>query len=324
MVPQVLVIGATGRLGGHFVDALLEAGHRVTALVRSTSNSDAERRARLQVLQAKGVVLIEGDLQDPAALQQAVDMVEAVVSCVGYGPDHLMIQTGLAQAVSRAKRIRRVMPAQFGIDTRLHARVEQDDVAGRVQQMFLEAGAPATFIHHNGLASDWVASLGQLGLERPPPKSIEVYGTGDGAIAPVAAEDLARHAIRALFDPWAENQNVLIAPPENRMSQRRLIRLWEIQSGAVLHRNPVSEQALEARIAALAAEATDGPQLTRAQLVRAAWIEELGNVRGLPGGLELTALYPDLGYVRTVDYLTRYLLPKGRTPILSWRRIFPG
>ncbi len=61
---NVLVTGATGFVGGHLVDRLLERGDTVTALVRS--------RARAEPLAARGVRLVVGDLADRDALADAV------------------------------------------------------------------------------------------------------------------------------------------------------------------------------------------------------------------------------------------------------------
>ena len=61
----VTVVGATGALGGHIVEALRQRGVRVRAFVRATSD-----RARLQALGVTDFVV--GDLNDPASLQQAL------------------------------------------------------------------------------------------------------------------------------------------------------------------------------------------------------------------------------------------------------------
>lgn len=59
----VTVIGATGTLGGHIVEALLEKGAHVRAMVRATSD-----RTRLETLGVTDFVV--ADLNDPASLQR--------------------------------------------------------------------------------------------------------------------------------------------------------------------------------------------------------------------------------------------------------------
>src|SRR5216110_3631090 len=73
----VLVVGATGDLGGRVVDALLERGKRVRPLVRE--GTDPSRLA------AKGVEIARGDMLDPASLERAMTGSNAVVtSAAGY------------------------------------------------------------------------------------------------------------------------------------------------------------------------------------------------------------------------------------------------
>ena len=73
----VLVVGATGTLGGQIVDALRSRGKRVRALVRSSS--------AIETLRAAGVELVTGDLLDRRSLGAALDGADSVVtSAAGY------------------------------------------------------------------------------------------------------------------------------------------------------------------------------------------------------------------------------------------------
>lgn len=73
----VLVVGATGYLGGQVVDALLGRGKKVRALVRSKSNAGK--------LEAKGVEIARGDMLDVASLISAMNGVAGVIStAAGY------------------------------------------------------------------------------------------------------------------------------------------------------------------------------------------------------------------------------------------------
>ena len=67
---KALVTGATGFLGSHLVERLLEQGHEVRALARETSD--------LTHLKTTGAEIIFGNVEDCESLRHAVDGVEVV------------------------------------------------------------------------------------------------------------------------------------------------------------------------------------------------------------------------------------------------------
>ncbi len=69
--------GGSGFLGGRVVAELVAAGQQVTALVRSSSRTDA--------LESLGAQLVVGSLDPPANLAAALDGVDAVAHCAGGG-----------------------------------------------------------------------------------------------------------------------------------------------------------------------------------------------------------------------------------------------
>ena len=74
---QVLVIGATGHLGGKVVRALLNRNKSVRALVRPGSDASA--------LKKLGVEIVRGDMMDPASLKPAMEGMDALITtAAGY------------------------------------------------------------------------------------------------------------------------------------------------------------------------------------------------------------------------------------------------
>lgn len=73
-----LVIGGTGQLGANLVRALLEHGHQVRVLHRSTSN--------LFTLDGLDIQRVAGDLNDGASLCRACDGMQVVYHVAGYYP----------------------------------------------------------------------------------------------------------------------------------------------------------------------------------------------------------------------------------------------
>jgi len=68
---RILVTGATGFVGSHVVDRLLETGARVRVTVRATSN--------LRWLEGKSIECVEADLRNPEQLRSAVSGTRAVI-----------------------------------------------------------------------------------------------------------------------------------------------------------------------------------------------------------------------------------------------------
>lgn len=89
---KIAVLGATGGLGRHVVRAALAGGHTVHALVRDGSKLEPQQ----------GVVVVQGDLSDAAAVRAALAGTEAVVSCVGVvkGGDPEVFRAGMQHVVS--------------------------------------------------------------------------------------------------------------------------------------------------------------------------------------------------------------------------------
>ena len=72
---RIVIFGATGRTGHHLVAEALSAGYEVRVLVRDASRLPV-RHKRLQI--------VEGDVLDTTAVEQAVSSTDAVLSVLGH------------------------------------------------------------------------------------------------------------------------------------------------------------------------------------------------------------------------------------------------
>lgn len=70
---KIIVFGATGGVGQHFVRMAVNEGHEVTAFVRSPE--------KLQI--KDGIYIVQGDAFDANAVAEAIKGHEAVISCLG-------------------------------------------------------------------------------------------------------------------------------------------------------------------------------------------------------------------------------------------------
>lgn len=71
---HVTVFGASGNIGRHVVNQLLDSGHIVTAYVRNPSKLTATN---------PNLTTVEGGLDDPAGVSRAVTGADAVISALG-------------------------------------------------------------------------------------------------------------------------------------------------------------------------------------------------------------------------------------------------
>lgn len=85
---KVTLFGATGRTGKPVVEQALAAGHQVTALARNPEAVPAQ----------EGLTVVQGDVLDPAAVEQAVAGSDAVVSVLGV-PDRRKPTTLFSEGV---------------------------------------------------------------------------------------------------------------------------------------------------------------------------------------------------------------------------------
>src|ERR1700722_2306632 len=75
---NVLVTGATGKVGSRLVPSLLSAGHHVRILVRRTDDETVRE------LKAKGAETFFGDIMKPESLQEPLDGVDAIVHLAAF------------------------------------------------------------------------------------------------------------------------------------------------------------------------------------------------------------------------------------------------
>jgi len=99
---KILITGATGFVGSHIADRLLEAGHQVRALTRSSSS--------LKWLEGKGIETVGGNLMVAESLRDAVTGIDAVVHVAGvtaarnrqgYFDGNQLSTRGLLEAVKK-------------------------------------------------------------------------------------------------------------------------------------------------------------------------------------------------------------------------------
>ena len=111
MKNSIVVVGATGNLGGRIVTALLTKGANVIAVVRPTSDP-----AKLDELKQKGVTIIQSEMTDAQELVPAFEGAAVVVSAVQGLRDVIVDTQSIVLDAVVAAGVARFIPSDFSSD----------------------------------------------------------------------------------------------------------------------------------------------------------------------------------------------------------------
>jgi uncharacterized protein YbjT (DUF2867 family) len=189
-----LITGATGKTGAPTVQILLEAGHRVRALVHRADQ-------RSEALAAIGAEVVEGDLLDFHAVSSAMSGVSAAYLCYPIVPGLLHATAIFAQAASEAGVEAVVNMSQISArrEAKSHA-AQQHWLAERLldRSAFLTAHLRPTFFAE-WLKWQWVRNDSEGVLPLP---------FGNGRHAPIAARDQSGVIAAILQNPAPHDRQI--------------------------------------------------------------------------------------------------------------------
>ena len=210
--PRVLVLGATGYLGGRLVPRLLNAGYRVRVLSRSAH--------RIRALPWSGrVEIVVGDAGDADAVRDAmhdVDVVYHLVHSMGGGGDFVEVDRRIAKNVARGAAstgVRRIVylgglhPSGARLSRHLASRREVGEILLRsgVPTLVLQAGV----VIGSGSASfEMVRHLTDVLPYMPAPKWVR------NRIQPIAVRDVLHYLLAAARVDPTLNRAVDIGGPD--------------------------------------------------------------------------------------------------------------
>ena len=201
----VLVVGATGDLGGRVVDALLARHKPVRALVREGTDPSA--------LASKGVEIARGDMLDPPSLARAMDGADAVVTtAAGYvrrrkGDSLARVDDlgnrNLVDAAKKAGVSRFVFTSIFACDV---ARDVPHFWQKKLIEDYLEAsGVPFVALRPGAFLGGGSARFFARGLRKGKLMSL---GDPDVAITYIHIDEVARALALAVDEPKAVGKRI--------------------------------------------------------------------------------------------------------------------
>jgi len=228
-----LITGATGNIGGPLAGQLHEQGHPVRVLVR-----DPARAADLPAKIERAV----GDLDNPDDVANAVKGVDAVFLIqVGGGTDQTKV---MIDAVRNAGDTRIVLLSSVG--ARLMPISDNPVIGGALaarEDLMRESGLGVTYLRPNGFASNarwWLDGI-RAGKVVDP--------TGDGRLAVIDPEDVARCAAIVLTEDGHVGKGYTLTGPEALTSREQVATIAEVTGQTIDFQEVTPHEFAQAQIA---------------------------------------------------------------------------
>lgn len=224
---MILVVGATGQLGGLIAQTLLDRGKPVRILVRDASSYDH--------LVKSGAEPVKADLKNPDSLRAACAGIDAVVTTANStargGADTL-------ESVDRAGN-RQLIDAAAAEGVRHFVFVSSIGAGPENPVPLLQAkGEAERRLRHSGMA--WTILQPNMFMDKLPlmvvggpalaGRPVTLVGEGRRRHSMVAMRDVAAYAVAALERQEAVGQTLLIGGPEP-ISWRDMVAAFEQELG---------------------------------------------------------------------------------------------
>lgn len=228
---MILVVGATGMLGGEIVRGLVERGEPVRALVRDVSGETTLRQS--------GAEPVWGDLKDRASLAAACEGATTVIttanSAARGGPDNVetVELEGSRRLVEAAE--------QSGVEHFIFVSAQGEDpdspvpflrAKGLTSQLLRRSGMGYTVLLPDFYMDVWIPLVvfGPVEAGRP----VLIVSGGRRAHYCVAVGDVAGFAVGSVGNDAAVNRDFLIGGPEalswsDIISTFERVNGWEVQ-----------------------------------------------------------------------------------------------
>jgi uncharacterized protein YbjT (DUF2867 family) len=259
---MILVVGATGALGGTICRQLRDKGHRVRGLVRPTSDP-----GKVSDLQSKQVETIVGNLKDRSSLDAACQGIDTIISTVTITASRQPDDT--IQNVDQAGQINLVDAAKAaGVKHFIYVSYSKNlgtdcplTTAKRtVEQYLMASGLTYTILRPSCFMEVWLSPV--VGFDYPNSKAT-IYGSGDAKLSWISLGDVASFAVAALDHPAARNAILELGGPE-ALSPLEAVKIFEETSGKAFEVQHVPVEALQAQ----QAQATDSVEASFAALMQ--------------------------------------------------------
>ena len=232
---MILVVGATGVVGGMISRGLLEEGEDVRVLVRRDSPSSQLVHQGLatsaEELIESGAQPVHGDLRDRASLDAALEGIDTVISTANSAmrggednPESVDLEgnRNLIEAARGAGVEHFVFVSLLGADP------DHPDPfmrgKGQSESALRESGMDYTILAPTAFMEFWPAMV--VGMPALQGRPVVLVGEGRRRHSFVSNRDVAAFAVAAVDHPAARNQHVPIGGPEP-LTWREVVATYE-------------------------------------------------------------------------------------------------
>ena len=215
---MILVVGATGQLGGMITRRLLEDDREVRILVRENSPSEtlaAQGRATSALdLVGLGAQRVYGDLRDRASLDRALRGIDTVVTTANAASRE---SDTFEEVDLRGTRSLIDAAVEAGVEHFVYVSVSDTEIGhpnplidakARNEAHLKESGLTYTILKPGLFMEVWIGAIVGVPLQAGGP--VTLVGAGDRRQAFVSIHDVAAYAVAAVDHPAARNAEILI------------------------------------------------------------------------------------------------------------------
>jgi uncharacterized protein YbjT (DUF2867 family) len=229
---MILVVGATGLVGGEICRRLASEGRPARALVRPAADP-----GKVDTLRAEGAQVVLGDLRDPASLAQACrDATDVILTAssmpFAYVPGvNDIASTDLAGAIDlvnaakAAGTVRRILYVSLSGNMDLEFPLR--DAKRAVENHLRSAGIPFTILRPSYFMEVWLSAA--VGFDAAN-ATATIYGTGDNPVSWISLADVAAFAVAAVDRLSARNATLELGGPA-ALTPHEVIRRFERLAG---------------------------------------------------------------------------------------------
>ena len=209
---RILLLGSTGFFGRGVAHKLIDAGHQLRVLVR-----DPMKAAAFKV---RGAQVVVGDALDPAALMQASQGVEHLISLVAVRRNrpqsYLAVNVDgpriMAEA-AKAAGVRSVVLVS-AIGARLDANYKYLTSRWMGEQELAKSGVPGTILRFSLVLAEEGGVLNDFERFVKFGPVLVIPGSGQAQYQPILREDAARCVVEAIGKPELLGKIVELGGPE--------------------------------------------------------------------------------------------------------------